>query len=174
MEGTYQEFQDLPAYALATSTTGTNVLCWSNGQPPPPIGAWVHVRMNRIGPAVVEGYFSLEGWLGLRVRPLSPPAWFIQQNGYNAIGHVFGAEVERMAGPPPMTEGPTQAELAALQAYAARHGRAWKARLAQDWQTGKDLCAPEGPVLRAVRNQRGPAWLRSRENGVAPCLASCR
>jgi len=47
-------------------------------------------------------------------------------------------------------------QMQALRAYAARHGRSWKAKLAKQWASSS-----AGPVLQTVRNQHGPAWLRS-------------
>lgn len=54
---------------------------------------------------------------------------------------------------PPLTEQ----EQAALQDYAARHGRSWKRILNNVWM-GE---APDdaGQVLRSLRNTRGPTWL---------------
>jgi hypothetical protein len=49
----------------------------------------------------------------------------------------------------------TAEELIALQAYAAKHGRTWKARLAmEDWYYAR-LTGP----LHALRNSHGPTWL---------------
>lgn len=66
---------------------------WSGEQPPPAVGSYINVPMNRLGRARVEGYFEDCGWLGLKVRYIDPPAWFTKQNGTTA-GHVFGAEIE--------------------------------------------------------------------------------
>jgi hypothetical protein len=41
-------------------------------------------------------------------------------------------------------------------AYAAKHGRQWKAKLANDWGTGRDTSFPDGWALRDIRNN--PAW----------------
>lgn len=48
---------------------------------------------------------------------------------------------------------------AALQAYAARHGRRWKSILNDVWMGG----APhdDGGILRGLRNSHGPTWLQS-------------
>ncbi|WP_245269838.1 hypothetical protein M728_005351 (plasmid) [Ensifer sp. WSM1721] len=48
---------------------------------------------------------------------------------------------------------------AALQAYAARHGRRWKSILNAVWMGG----APhdDGGILRGLRNSHGPTWLQS-------------
>lgn len=45
---------------------------------------------------------------------------------------------------------------AAVQAFAAKHGRAWKARLADAWGMGTDTHEPDGWALRDIRNS--PAW----------------
>lgn len=47
-------------------------------------------------------------------------------------------------------------QVAALQEYAAKHGRNWKSKLLQDWDSAR---VPEGPVLRLVRNTIGPSGL---------------
>lgn len=48
-------------------------------------------------------------------------------------------------------------QVAALQRYAARHGRRWKSILNNVWMGG----APhdEGGTLRRLRNTHGPSWL---------------
>lgn len=56
--------------------------------------------------------------------------------------------------------GPTADQLAAVAAFAARHGRTWRADLATAWGTGTDAAEPGGHLLRQVRNQHGPVWLR--------------
>lgn len=54
---------------------------------------------------------------------------------------------------------PTSDQLAALGAYAARHGDCWKHKLAIAWLNGQDEQEPEGALLRQVRNTFGPRWL---------------
>ncbi len=56
--------------------------------------------------------------------------------------------------------GPSPDQLAAVAAFAARHGRTWRADLAAAWLNGSDAREPDGHLLRQVRNQHGPAWLR--------------
>jgi hypothetical protein len=56
--------------------------------------------------------------------------------------------------------GPRPDQLAAVAAFAARHGRTWRADLADAWLSGSDAGQPDGHLLRQVRNQHGPAWLR--------------
>jgi hypothetical protein len=54
---------------------------------------------------------------------------------------------------------PSPEQLAAVAAYAARHGRTWRADLGAAWSTGRDTREPDGHLLRQVRNTCGPAWL---------------
>lgn len=56
----------------------------------------------------------------------------------------------------PADRKPTAEQLAALQAYAAQHGRCWKYDLRIDW-----LYAAGGPELQQVRNTLGPRWLHT-------------
>lgn len=56
---------------------------------------------------------------------------------------------------PPLT--PEQE--AALQAYAARHGRRWKSILNNAWMGGPPR--DDGGLLRGLRNSHGPTWLQS-------------
>lgn len=49
----------------------------------------------------------------------------------------------------------TDNELAALQEYAAKHGRTWKRNLRTDWMNGH--CTG---YLQAIRNEFGPSWLQ--------------
>lgn len=44
----------------------------------------------------------------------------------------------------------------AITAYAAKHGRQWKAKLADAWGLGSDTHEPNGWALRDIRNC--PAW----------------
>ena len=46
-----------------------------------------------------------------------------------------------------------------ILAYAAKHGRTWKAKLSEAWQTGRDASLPDGWALRQARNKFGPKWL---------------
>ena len=74
---------------------------WSGEIPPPAIGAQINVTMNRIGPAIVKGYFESCGRLGIMMLPINPPDWLIRQRKDNpgklkwqkeGIGCVFGTE----------------------------------------------------------------------------------
>jgi hypothetical protein len=66
---------------------------WSADFAPPEVGAKVKATINRLGLATVIGYFTEEGWLGLRVRFADPPEWYTTQNKGNVPGCLFGAEV---------------------------------------------------------------------------------
>lgn len=54
---------------------------------------------------------------------------------------------------------PSPEQLAAVAAFAARHGRDWRYALVDAWLTGRDAREPDGHLLRQVRNTCGPAWL---------------
>jgi hypothetical protein len=53
-----------------------------------------------------------------------------------------------------MTKQLTPEQLDALVKYAAENGRAWKAALRHDWETGRSL-----GELQQIRNAFGPSWL---------------
>ncbi|MER9961652.1 hypothetical protein NKJ72_11905 [Mesorhizobium sp. M0045] len=48
-------------------------------------------------------------------------------------------------------------ELAALQRYAAKHGRRWKSVLRGAWMGHAPY--DDGGTLRTLRNTHGPSWL---------------
>ena len=54
---------------------------------------------------------------------------------------------------------PDRAGARAIIDFRNRHGRYWKAALAALWSSGGDADYPDGPALRRLRNQAGPAWL---------------
>jgi hypothetical protein len=56
--------------------------------------------------------------------------------------------------------GPTADQVAAVAAFATRHGRTWRAELLAAWLNGRDANEPDGHLLRQVRNRFGPRWLR--------------
>lgn len=64
---------------------------------------------------------------------------------------------------------PTVEQLQALQRFANRSGRAWKAHLLHVWQ--QDSIGPDATLLRQVRNEFGPTWLRSTRCSVKPARA---
>ena len=94
----YKEYAEVPAYEPAVYKDGLPIvtdgdaLIWAGKVAPPPVGDKVQVRMNSLGTGDVVGYFSLEGYLGLRVQLDSPPEWYIKQNKGNVVGHIFGPE----------------------------------------------------------------------------------
>ena len=45
---------------------------------------------------------------------------------------------------------------ATVLAFAAKHGRSWKAKLGDAWGMGTDTRFPDGHNLRDIRNS--PAW----------------
>ena len=67
---------------------------WGGKAPPPAIGAKVTVAINMIGTGVVLSYFEAEGFLGVLVKPDTPPEWYVKQNGAASPCHVFGAELK--------------------------------------------------------------------------------
>lgn len=81
-------------------------LLWSASFPLPRIGDRIVITMNGIGPAIVKGYFSEHGYLGVMTRALKPPAWLRKQRKDEAkrtdmpqwwrdgIGCEFGSEIE--------------------------------------------------------------------------------
>jgi len=168
----YKEFAELPDFELVVPQNGYDMSLapsrarWSGSCPPPPVGAIVFVRMNRIGASQVIGYFVEDNWLGLLIKPIDPPDWFVRQNGYNAKGHVFGAEIEPGKVPMPVLTGPTQAQLAALQRFADAKGRSWKSILRGYWFTGQDEQEEDSALLRQVRNEFGLNWLHGKKNPI--------
>jgi len=49
----------------------------------------------------------------------------------------------------------------ALNNFAAKHGRTWRAKLRSMWFNGKDASQPDGAYLRQVRNQQPASFLAS-------------
>lgn len=165
----YQEYSALPAFRHSTpdeKPVAGDSLLWSGKADVPALGSFIDIRMNQIGPAEVIGYFSDAGWLGVLAKPLSPPEWFIRQEGYNRTCHVFGAEIGAVLDKKPVIAGPNQAQLAALARYATATGRFWKHSLEQAWASGADEREPDGHLLRQVRDQFGPSWLNGRSNPI--------
>ena len=67
---------------------------WSGLAEPPQLGDQVVVGVNGIGLGTVVGYFTESGFLGVMVLPKHPPAWYVKQNGPDAIAYTFGAELK--------------------------------------------------------------------------------
>jgi hypothetical protein len=99
----FTKLDTLPAWELATLGADGFTVAPKDGQAPvwsgrafdtpPAIGERIKVRMNGLGHALVVGYFTEGGYLGVRVKYESPPEWFVRQNGGNVEGAVFGAEI---------------------------------------------------------------------------------
>ena len=75
------------------SYTEFEKLAWVSTKAIPRIGEEVCVKVNSIGRSIVQKYFVEQGFIGLLVLPLSPPDWYIKQNGAGEPCHVFPAEV---------------------------------------------------------------------------------
>ena len=80
-KGTYTEFGQLQ---------------WVCNKPIPSVGSEVNVKINGIGQSKVLKYFVEHGVIGLVVQPISPPDWYIKQNGADEPCHVFPAETEEL------------------------------------------------------------------------------
>lgn len=78
-----------------TDKQAEDFIKWSGEIGVPEIGWRVHVIINDLGPGEVCGYFIEHGWLGVEVALLTPPDWYVKQNG-DSVARVFGAEI----GPP--------------------------------------------------------------------------
>ena len=95
---TYREHQTPPPWEQLIQYGGTiapatpALVRWGNSTPPPPVGTRIIVTINSCGPATVTGYFTQDGYLGLRCDLLDPPEWHRRQNKGNVAGHVFGPE----------------------------------------------------------------------------------
>jgi hypothetical protein len=66
---------------------------WS-GAAVPEIGGSVTIYMNSYGAATVNGYFHLDGYLGVICTPNTLPAWFKNQCLSVTLGHFFGVELD--------------------------------------------------------------------------------
>lgn len=53
----------------------------------------------------------------------------------------------------------TPEQRAALDKFAAEHGRYWKSKLRAMWMDGRDAQRKDGAYLRQVRNQQPPRFL---------------
>jgi len=65
-----------------------------------------------------------------------------------------------MKAPMSQDDQPTDEQIEALQRFANTHGRTWKSKLVDAWISGRDEHMPDGGLLRQVRNQLGPCWLK--------------
>ena len=69
---------------------------WSSNKGVPAVGTLVSVKINSIGVSKVLKYFVEHGFLGMIVKPLSQPPWYIKQNGADAYCHVYASECEEL------------------------------------------------------------------------------
>ena len=67
---------------------------------------------------------------------------------------------------------PSDEQLRALQAFANKNGRQWKAALLSAWLSGRDEREPQSHLRRQVRNRFGPLWLNSKRNTIKAQPAS--
>ena len=72
-------------------------ISWSNTGSVPAIGSQVNIRTNNIGLSIVIGYLVAEGessdYIALKIKPINPPEWYINQNGKDYCCVVFGQEL---------------------------------------------------------------------------------
>jgi hypothetical protein len=78
------------------SYTEFEKLAWVSTKAIPAVGTEVNVTINGIGRSIVKKYFVEYGFIGLLVQPLSPPDWYVKQNGADEPCHVFPAEVTEL------------------------------------------------------------------------------
>jgi len=74
------------------SYTEFEKLAWVSTKAIPAIGTKLNVKINGIGESIVKKYFVEHGFIGMLVKPLNPPTWYISQNGEDAECHVYPAE----------------------------------------------------------------------------------
>lgn len=90
----FQRLDHLPPFVRDLADKAR--LKWSAEFDPPPIGADITIRMNRIGRAKVTAYATIDGYLGVMCAPYDPPDWWVTQNGPPSPtneGLAFGAEI---------------------------------------------------------------------------------
>jgi len=96
-------------------------------------------------------------------------AWF---NGYQStttptyeqVVSALECVLQQDDKPQSRTRTLTEEQLAALRAFAARHGRNWKSKLNDCWSTGNydhghGVSNDEDAELQQIRNTFGPSWL---------------
>lgn len=74
------------------------------------------------------------------------------------VGKV-GRRFAGLPGELEMSPQPTPEQIAAIEAFAARHGRFWKRELIAGWWSVNYPCGAESALLQQVRNNFGPTWL---------------
>lgn len=72
---------------------------WGGALAPPAVGSDVVVTVNGCGPGVVVDYFTIDGFLGVRVRLSAPPAFFTKQNPPGTLATAFGPEMRNADAP---------------------------------------------------------------------------
>lgn len=60
----------------------------------------------------------------------------------------------------------TNEQRQALDSFAQKHGRTWRAKLRSMWFSGQDANQPDGGYLRQVRNQQPPSFLNAYKPGA--------
>jgi hypothetical protein len=79
--------------------------------------------------------------------------------------HSPGLDPGNPNGDPIMNQTLTSDELAALRAFAAEHGRYWKAHLADVYwyhaRVWREPTGCHGYHLHGLRNRLGPQWLKT-------------
>jgi hypothetical protein len=90
----YAEYETIPPHVFGTPAANlpADQVRWVNDAPPPPIGTDVLITFNGLGTGTVRGYFVEQNYLGLLVQIHNKPDWYLEQNGPNTLGHVFGTE----------------------------------------------------------------------------------
>lgn len=98
--------KDAEGFHLYRESDGS-LLKWSGGRMAtiPEVNQKIWITMNGIGPAIVQGYFASDGFLGVMTKALNPPAWLKLQNEKGSkdmtkplwyrmgIGCEFGTEI---------------------------------------------------------------------------------
>lgn len=67
---------------------------WSGKSFVPLLGQNVTIHMNSIGAGKVQGYFHLDGWLGVLVDVPNLPDWYCRGQNPKPLPHVYGRELE--------------------------------------------------------------------------------
>lgn len=99
------DLNPMPVFEVSLPTQDTygagRILArWSgagSGFPVPPrVGDVVRLTINSIGLGTVKGYFVESGFLGVKVTPHNPPAWWTKQNPTRSLCTVFGVEISTL------------------------------------------------------------------------------
>lgn len=101
-----------------------------------------------------DAHFSPVHWPEADAPPCSTSEW-------NALADELKARAVPFQAHATLPDEPSTSQLQALERFATKHGREWKAVLSAAWTSGRDESMPDGALLRQVRNQLGPEWLAS-------------